>query len=278
MSSRLDTRFAELRKANRAALVTYLCAGDPGFESSLAMLRGLPEAGADVIELGMPFSDPMADGPSIQAAALRALHGGQTQRRTLEMVRLFRQTDQRTPLVLMGYYNPIFRYGTSAFMRDAAEAGVDGLLIVDLPAEHDAELGPLAREAGLAMIRMATPTTDAKRLPAVLDQARGFLYYVSLNGVTGVGQADDRVVGEALQRIREQTELPLCVGFGVRTPEQAARFARVAEGVVVGSALVDCIAGAANANAAVAEVLGQVRSLSAAVRSAREEPCLSAAL
>ena len=145
MSSRLDTRFAELRKANRAALVTYLCAGDPGFESSLAMLRGLPEAGADVIELGMPFSDPMADGPSIQAAALRALHGGQTQRRTLEMVRLFRQTDQRTPLVLMGYYNPIFRYGTSAFMRDAAEAGVDGLLIVDLPAEHDAELGPLAR-------------------------------------------------------------------------------------------------------------------------------------
>ncbi|WP_304638578.1 tryptophan synthase subunit alpha [Pseudomonas sp.] len=276
MSSRLDTRFAELRAVDRAALVTYLCAGDPDFEASLAMLRGLPAAGADVIELGMPFSDPMADGPSIQAAALRALQGGQTQRRTLEMVRLFRQTDQRTPLVLMGYYNPIYRYGPDAFMRDAAEAGVDGLLIVDLPAEHDAELGPLARDAGLAMIRMATPTTDARRLPAVLDQARGFLYYVSLNGVTGVGQADDQVVGEALQRIRTRTDLPLCVGFGVRTPEQAARFARVAEGVVVGSALVDVIASATSADAAVDGVLGRVRDLSAAVRSARQES-LSAA-
>jgi tryptophan synthase alpha chain len=276
MSSRLDTRFAELRAVDRAALVTYLCAGDPDFEASLAMLRGLPAAGADVIELGMPFSDPMADGPSIQAAALRALQSGQTQRRTLEMVRLFRQTDQTTPLVLMGYYNPIYRYGPDAFMRDAAEAGVDGLLIVDLPAEHDAELGPLAREAGLAMIRMATPTTDARRLPAVLDQARGFLYYVSMNGVTGVGQADDQVVGEALQRIRTRTDLPLCVGFGVRTPEQAARFARVAEGVVVGSALVDVIASATNADAAVDGVLERVRDLSAAVRSARQES-LSAA-
>lgn len=271
MSSRLDTRFADLRAADRAALVTYLCAGDPDFDASLAMLRGLPAAGADIIELGMPFSDPMADGPSIQAAALRALHGGQTQRRTLEMVRLFRQTDQTTPLVLMGYYNPIYRYGPGEFMRDAAEAGVDGLLIVDLPAEHDAELGPLARDAGLAMIRMATPTTDARRLPAVLDQARGFLYYVSMNGVTGVGQADDQVVGEALQRIRTQTDLPLCVGFGVRTPEQAARFARVAEGVVVGSALVDVIASATNTDAAVDEVLGRVRDLSAAIRSARQE-------
>lgn len=269
MSSRLDTRFADLRAADRAALVTYLCAGDPDFDASLAMLRGLPAAGADIIELGMPFSDPMADGPSIQAAALRALHAGQTQRRTLEMVRLFRQTDQTTPLVLMGYYNPIYRYGPEAFMRDAAEAGVDGLLVVDLPAEHDAELGPLAREAGLAMIRMATPTTDARRLPAVLDQARGFIYYVSMNGVTGVGQADDQVVGEALQRIRTRTDLPLCVGFGVRTPEQAARFARVAEGVVVGSALVDVIASATNTDAAVDEVLGRVRDLSAAVRSAR---------
>lgn len=276
MSSRLDTRFADLRAADRAALVTYLCAGDPDFDASLAMLRGLPAAGADIIELGMPFSDPMADGPSIQAAALRALHAGQTQRRTLEMVRLFRQTDQTTPLVLMGYYNPIYRYGPEAFMRDAAEAGVDGLLVVDLPAEHDAELGPLAREAGLAMIRMATPTTDARRLPAVLDQARGFIYYVSMNGVTGVGQADDQVVGEALQRIRTRTDLPLCVGFGVRTPEQAARFARVAEGVVVGSALVDVIASATNTDAAVDEVLGRVRDLSAAVRSARKES-LSAA-
>jgi tryptophan synthase alpha chain len=276
MSSRLDSRFAELRAADRAALVTYICAGDPGHDASLELLKALPAAGADVIELGMPFSDPMADGPSIQAAALRALNAGQTQRKTLEMVRQFRQKDQTTPLVLMGYYNPIHRYGAVEFMRDAAEAGVDGLLIVDLPAEHDAELGPLARDAGLSMIRMATPTTDAARLPQVLNQASGFLYYVSLNGVTGVGQADSAVVDQALQRIRQTTTLPLCVGFGVRTPEQAARFARSADGVVVGSALVDCLANATDPAAGNAAVLECVRGLAAAIASARQQPVSAA--
>lgn len=268
--SRLDSRFAELRAANRAALITYLCAGDPDHDASLALLKALPAAGADVVELGMPFSDPVADGPSVQAAALRALRGGQTQRKTLDMVRQFRQDDQSTPLVLMGYYNPIHRYGAVEFIRDAAEAGVDGLLVVDVPAEHDAELGPLARDAGLSMIRMATPTTDAARLPRVLDQATGFLYYVSLNGVTGVGQADGAAVDQALQRIREQTRLPLCVGFGVRTPEQAARFAREADGVVVGSALVDCLASASSPEAGNAAALEWVRRLAAAMASARE--------
>lgn len=269
MTSRLAGRFAELKSANRAALVTYICAGDPGHDASLSLLKQLPAAGADIIELGMPFSDPMADGPTIQAAAVRALKAGQTQLKTLEMVRQFRAEDQTTPIVLMGYYNPIYRYGPDAFMRDAREAGVDGLLVVDLPAEHDSELGPLAREAGLDMIRMATPTTDAKRLPAVLDHASGFLYYVSLNGVTGVGQADNATVRDAIGAIRQQTDIPVCVGFGVRTPEQAARFAQDAEGVVVGSALVDCIANASTPEQGVEAVLGLVSDLAAAVKTAR---------
>lgn len=275
MSSRLDNCFAELKRSNRAALVTYICAGDPGYEASLELLKRLPEAGADIIELGMPFSDPMADGPTIQAAAIRALNAGQTQRKTLEMVRQFRAGNQSTPLVLMGYYNPIHRYGAEAFMRDAAEAGVDGLLIVDLPAEHDSELGPLARDAGLDMIRMATPTTDAKRLPAVLNRASGFLYYVSLNGVTGVGQADNAVVDQALGRIREHSDLPICVGFGVRTPEQAAAFAGSADGVVVGSALVDCIAKAESPQQGVEQVLTLTSALAEAVRGARSSAATS---
>jgi tryptophan synthase alpha chain len=270
MTSRLAGRFAELKKADRAALVTYICAGDPGYDASLTLLKQLPAAGADIIELGMPFSDPMADGPTIQAGAVRALKGGQTQLKTLEMIRQFRAEDQTTPVVLMGYYNPIYRYGPDNFMRDAREAGVDGLLIVDLPAEHDSELGPLAREAGLDMIRMATPTTDAKRLPAVLDHASGFLYYVSLNGVTGVGQADNATVRDAIGAIQQQTDLPVCVGFGVRTPDQAARFALDAEGVVVGSALVDCIANAESAEQGVKHVLNLVADLAAAVQGARK--------
>ncbi len=269
MTSRLAGRFAELKSANRAALVTYICAGDPGHDASLALLKQLPAAGADIIELGMPFSDPMADGPTIQAAAVRALKAGQTQLKTLEMVRQFRAEDQTTPIVLMGYYNPIYRYGPDNFMRDAREAGVDGLLVVDLPAEHDSELGPLARDAGLDMIRMATPTTNAKRLPAVLDHASGFLYYVSLNGVTGVGQADNATVRDAIGAIRQQTDIPVCVGFGVRTPEQAARFAQDAEGVVVGSALVDLIAHASTPEQGVKDVLSLVSDLATAIRQAR---------
>ena len=269
MSSRLDSRFTELKQANRAALVTYICAGDPGYDASLSLLKQLPAAGADIIELGMPFSDPMADGPTIQAAALRALNAGQTQLKTLQMVREFRAQDSVTPLVLMGYYNPIHRYGAKGFMRDASEAGVDGLLIVDLPAEHDSELGPLAREYGLDMIRMATPTTDATRLPVVLERASGFLYYVSLNGVTGVGQADSAEVGRALGRIRQHSDLPICVGFGVRTPAQAAAFASAADGVIVGSALVDCIGRADSAKQGVADVLTLVSELAEAIRSAR---------
>lgn len=261
MNNRLQQRFAECAGQNRAALVTYICAGDPGYVASLSLLQQLPGAGADIIELGMPFSDPMADGPPIQAAAVRALNAGQTQRKTLEMVREFRQHDSATPLVLMGYYNPIHRYGTEAFLSDAHAAGVDGLLIVDLPAEHDNELGPMARDLGLEMIRMASPTTDAQRLPKVLAQASGFLYYVSLNGVTGVGQADNAVVDAALGAIRAQASLPICVGFGVRTPEQANAFARTANGVVVGSALVEALQRGGEAAA-----LGLTRDLAAAMR------------
>lgn len=270
MNARIQARFAQLAAEERAALVTYLCAGDPDYDTSLTLLKGLPGAGVDIIELGMPFSDPMADGPTIQAAALRALRAGQTQRKTLEMVRQFREHDQTTPLVLMGYYNPIHRYGALEFMRDASEAGVDGLLIVDLPAEHDAELGPLSRQYGIDMIRMATPTTDAQRLPKVLAQASGFLYYVSLNGVTGVGQADGARVRDAIGAIRQQSAIPVCVGFGVRTPQQAASFARDAEGVVVGSALVECIERAETGEKAVEAVLKLTGQLAAAVRSARQ--------
>ena len=238
---RLAKRFAQLRSEQRAALLTYMCGGDPNYADSLQLLLGLPAAGADIIELGMPFSDPMADGPTIQAATQRALKNGQTLHKTLEMVCRLRQQDSDTPVVLMGYYNPIHRFGPATFLGAAASAGVDALLIVDLPAEHDNELGPLARELGIDMIRMTTPTTDAKRLPNVLNAASGFIYHVALNGVTGVGQAETGQVANNLAAIRQQTELPLCVGFGVRRPEQAAAFAQIADGVVVGSALVECL-------------------------------------
>jgi len=261
MSCRMHQRFTELNRSGRAALVTYICAGDPDHDTSLALLKQLPAAGADIIELGMPFSDPMADGPTIQAAALRALQTGQTLRKTLDMVRQFRTEDHTTPLVLMGYYNPIHHYGPGAFIRDANDAGVDALLIVDLPAEHDDELGPGARALGMHIIRMATPTTDAERLPAVLDGAGGFLYYVSHNGVTGIGAADNQQVSTALACIREHTSLPVCVGFGVRTPAQAAALGRDAAGVVVGSALVEKLA-----EQGVEPALGLVRELAAALK------------
>lgn len=237
--NRLQKRFAELREAGRPALITYLCAGDPEPATSLAMLQALPAAGADIIELGMPFSDPMADGPAIQAATQRALRAGQTLRGTLDMVRAFRQQDGQTPVVLMGYYNPIYRYGSEAFMADARKAGVDGLLIVDLPAEHAGELGRFVPDDALTLLPMVAPGTDARRLPSVLDGRGGFVYYVSVNGVTGAGAADAQDVAEGVRRIRQHSDLPVCIGFGIRTPAQVRAVASLADGVVVGSALVD---------------------------------------
>jgi tryptophan synthase alpha chain len=240
--TRIDKRFAELKREGRAGLVTFITAGDPDYATSLAILNALPQAGADIIELGLPFSDPMADGPAIQAASQRALRGGQTMRKTLEMVKSFRQNDNSTPLVLMGYYNPIYVYPVDRFVADAAEAGVDGLIVVDIPPEEDAELRPAAAKAGLNFIRLATPTTDAKRLPAVLANTSGFVYYVSIAGITGTKAPDLAEVKSHVERIKTQTSLPIAVGFGVKTEEQVRTLARVAEGVVVGSALVGAIA------------------------------------
>jgi tryptophan synthase alpha chain len=241
VTTRIDARFAELAKQGRSAFVTFVMAGDPDPATSLDILRALPKAGADVIEIGMPFTDPMADGPSIQAAGLRALKGGMTLRKTLEMVRSFRKDDDATPLVLMGYYNPIYIYGVDKFLADARGAGVDGLIIVDLPPEEDTELCLPAMKAGLNFIRLATPTTDDKRLPAVLANTSGFVYYVSITGITGAAAADARVVGEAVARIKRHTRLPVCVGFGIRTPEAAQAIAESADGAVVGTALVDTL-------------------------------------
>jgi tryptophan synthase alpha chain len=242
MTTRIDRRFAALRKAARPALVTFVTAGDPDYATSLAILRALPAAGADIVELGMPFSDPMADGPAIQAAGLRALRGGQTMLRTLDMVRAFRAGDRETPLVLMGYYNPIYIYGPERFLADARDAGIDGLIVVDLPPEEDDELCIPALRAGLNFIRLATPTTDEKRLPAVLANTSGFVYYVSITGITGAAAPDSLRVASAIDRIKKHTDLPVAVGFGVKTPEQAAAIGRNADGVVVGSALVSAIA------------------------------------
>ncbi|GGM10729.1 tryptophan synthase subunit alpha [Pseudomonas asuensis] len=267
--SRLEARFAQLKQEGRAALVTYTTGGDPDYATSLAILKGLPKAGADVIELGMPFTDPMADGPAIQAAALRALKNGQTLAKTLDMVREFRQEEAETPLVLMGYYNPIHRYGVERFLAEAKEAGVDGLIVVDLPPEHDAELCDPAQAVGIDFIRLTTPTTDNNRLPRVLNSSSGFVYYVSVAGVTGAGSATGEHIEHAVARLRQFTQLPLCVGFGIRTPEQAKVVAQLAEGVVVGSALVDQIANAQNSAEAVDGVLGLCGSLAEAVRSAR---------
>ena len=267
--SRLQSRFAELKQQNRAALVTFVTAGDPDYASSLEILKGLPAAGADVIELGMPFTDPMADGPAIQLANIRALAAKQNLPKTLQMVREFRVTDSRTPLVLMGYYNPIFAYGVERFIADAKEAGVDGLIIVDLPPEHNDELCEPAQAAGLDFIRLATPTTDDQRLPTVLNGSSGFVYYVSVAGVTGAGAATMEHVEQAVARLRRHTDLPLCIGFGIRTPEHAADVARRAEGVVVGSALVDQIAKAESPAQAVDGVLSLCAQLAEGVRGAR---------
>ncbi len=241
MTTRIDTRFAELKKAGRSAFVTFVMAGDPDPATSLELIKALPKAGADVIELGMPFTDPMADGPSIQAAGLRALKAGMTLKKTLELVRGFRKDDDATPIVLMGYYNPIYIYGVDKFLADAKTAGVDGLIIVDLPPEEDDELCLPAMKAGLNFIRLATPTTDDKRLPAVLANTSGFVYYVAITGITGAAAADATAVSEAVARIKRHTKLPVCVGFGIRTPENARAIASHANGAVVGTALVDAL-------------------------------------
>jgi len=241
MTTRIDTRFAELKKQGRSAFVTFLMAGDPDPATSLEIIKALPKAGADVIEIGMPFTDPMADGPSIQAAGLRALKGGMTLKKTLELVCGFRKEDNTTPIVLMGYYNPIYIYGVDKFLTDAKTAGVDGLIIVDLPPEEDTELCLPAMKAGLNFIRLATPTTDDKRLPAVLANTSGFVYYVSITGITGAAAADSKAVSEAVARIKRHTRLPVCVGFGIRTPEAARAIASHADGAVVGTALVDAL-------------------------------------
>src|SRR5208282_1849428 len=243
MTARIDRRFAALKKEGRAALVTFTMAGDPDYANSLAILAALPKAGADVIELGMPFTDPMADGPAIQAAGLRALHAGQNMKRTLALVREFRAGDDATPIVLMGYYNPIYVYGGKRFLADAKSAGVDGLIVVDLPPEEDEELCLPALKAGLNFIRLAAPTTDDKRLPAVLANASGFVYYVSITGITGSAAPDAAKVGAAVARIKRHTHLPVAVGFGVKDAASAAGIAARADGVVVGSALVEAVQG-----------------------------------
>jgi len=264
--ARLDARFAACRAEDRAAFVAYLMAGDPDGERSLQLLRGLPAAGADVIELGFPFSDPMAEGPPIQRASLRSLQAGTTLASTLDLVRRFRSGDQHTPLILMGYLNPVLTYGYARFAADAAEAGVDGLLIVDCPPEEADDLADALDAHGLALVRLAAPTTDAARLPAVVRRASGFVYYVSVAGVTGVKEADAAVVAPAVERLRAASGLPVAVGFGVRTPERAAQVARVADAVVVGSALVERIEAADDP---VAAVLAEASALASAVREAR---------
>ena len=275
MTTRIDARFAELAKQGRSAFVTFLMAGDPDPKTSLDIVKALPKAGADIIEIGMPFTDPMADGPSIQAAGLRALKAGMTLKKTLEMVRGFRKDDNATPLVLMGYYNPIYIYGVDKFLADAKAAGVDGLIIVDLPPEEDTELCLPAMKAGLNFIRLATPTTDDKRLPAVLANTSGFVYYVSITGITGSASADSRVVGEAVARIKRHTKLPVCVGFGIRTPDAARAIAENANGAVVGTALVDALRASLDADGratakTVAAVADLVAALAQGVRGAKQ--------
>ena len=234
MTTRIDRRMAKLKEEGRPALVTYFMGGDPSYDASLEIMRALPKAGSDIIELGMPFSDPMADGPAIQAAGLRALKGGQTLGKTLSMAADFRKEDDDTPIVLMGYYNPIYIYGVERFLADAKASGIDGLIVVDLPPEMDAELCIPALEAGINFIRLATPTTDDKRLPKVLENTSGFVYYVSMTGVTGSALPDNSKVADAVARIKAHTQLPVCVGFGVKTAQQARAIGASADGVVVG--------------------------------------------
>jgi tryptophan synthase alpha chain len=266
VTTRIDARFAELKQQGRSAFVTFVMAGDPNIKTSLDIIKALPKAGADVIELGMPFTDPMADGPSIQAAGLRALKDGMTLRKTLDLVGSFRKDDNATPIVLMGYYNPIYIYGVDAFLADAKAAGVDGLIIVDLPPEEDTELCIPAMKAGLNFIRLATPTTDDKRLPAVLANTSGFVYYVAVTGITGSAAADSKVVGGAVRRIKQHTALPVCVGFGIRTPEAARAIAENADGSVVGTALVDALKGSLDAEGrATARTVTAVADLASAL-------------
>jgi tryptophan synthase alpha chain len=275
VTSRIEARFAATARENRAALVTFVTAGDPDHDTSLEILRALPAAGADLIELGMPFTDPMADGPAIQRAGLRALAAGETLDRTLDLVRAFREGDQTTPIVLMGYYNPIYVHGVARFLREAKAAGVDGLIVVDLPPEEDEELCLPAVEAGIAFIRLATPTTDDARLPAVLKNASGFVYYVSIAGITGAATPDFGLVGRAVARIKRHTQLPVAVGFGVKTPEHAAAIAAGADAVVVGSALVEAVRESLDADGRATErtlsaVTDLVSALAAGVRSGRQ--------
>lgn len=269
-STRIDRKFAELKKAGRPGFVTYVMAGDPDLETARQIVLGLPKAGADFIELGMPFSDPMADGPAIQAAALRALHGGQTMKKTLQLVRDFRKTDADTPIVLMGYYNPIYVYPVAAFLEEAKAAGVDGLIVVDCPPEADEELCLPAVAKGLNFIRLAAPTTDAKRLPAVLNNTSGFVYYVSITGITGTAAPDPADVKRQVAALKKATTLPVAVGFGVKTPAQAKAIGQAADAVVVGSAIVSAIEGSLSGGkateATVPAVLGLVRDLGNALR------------
>jgi tryptophan synthase alpha chain len=274
MKTRLDTRFAECAAQNRAALVTYFMAGDPDRETGRAILKALPSAGADVIEFGMPFSDPMADGPAVQWAGMRALKGGQTLKKCIEDIADFRSSDQTTPIVFMGYYNPIYIYGVDAFLRDAKAAGIDGLIIVDLPPEEDDELCVPAMKAGINFIRLATPTTDEKRLPTVLQNTSGFVYYVSITGITGSATPDFSKVAAAVKRIKAHTTLPVAVGFGVKTPDHARAIAKGADGVVVGSALVEALRNSLDGDgrattSTVTAVANVVKPIADAVRSGR---------
>jgi tryptophan synthase alpha chain len=274
-ATRIERRFAALKSANRGGLVTFVTAGDPNYDLSLSLLRQLPAAGADVIELGMPFTDPMADGPAIQASSLRALARGITLKKTLQLVGDFRKGDGETPIILMGYYNPIFSYGVAAFLKDAKAAGVDGLIVVDLPPEEDEELCLPALKAGLNFIRLATPTTDDKRLPTVLRNTSGFVYYVSIAGITGTRSAVNTDVAAAVARLKRHTGLPIAVGFGIKTAEQAQAIAKVADAAVVGSALVSKVgenvaADGTASSKAVDDTLALVRELAAGVRRARQ--------
>jgi tryptophan synthase alpha chain len=276
VTQRIEARFQKCRAENRAALVTYVMAGDPDPETSLEILKSLPKAGADIVEFGLPFTDPMADGPAIQAAGLRALAVGQNTAKTLDLVRRFRETDAETPVILMGYYNPLYVYGVDRFLADAKAAGVDGLIIVDLPPEQDDELCLPALKAGLAFIRLATPTTDDRRLPAVLANTAGFVYYVSITGITGAATPDFGKVATAVERIKRHTPLPVVVGFGVKTGAHAAAIAQGADGVVVGSALVEAVKNSLDAenratSRTVEAVTTLVKDLSAGVRSVSKQ-------
>ncbi len=269
MSTRIERRFQALKDESRAGLVTFLTAGDPNADMAFEILKGLPAAGADVIEIGVPFSDPMADGPTIQASSLRAIKAGMTLGKVLTGVRNFRKNDSETPVVLMGYFNPIYIYGVEKFLVDAKLAGVDGFIVVDLPPEEEGEFCLPTLGAGLNFIYLTAPTTDQVRLPRVMEHASGFVYFVSITGITGTREAAASDVAPHVARIKKYTDLPVCVGFGIRTPEQAADIARIADGAVVGSVLVDIVAANVNAPDLPEKVLELVRKLAAGVRSAR---------